>query len=79
MLRQHFNCPRILPDAVGLGRIDLDHIASGAKTAEAKQVLYVLRRIEILTRCERLVVDFCELGKQCEIERVARFFEPIAA
>ena len=48
----------------------------GPKAAEPHQIFHVLRRIEIFAGRERRLVVLCELGKQGEIEWVARLLEP---
>src|SRR5262245_12470492 len=76
MTAQHVQRFGVLPDAIGLRRIDLDDVAAGAKAAEAHQVFYVLSRIEVFSSRKRRLVTPCELGEQCEIERVAWLLEP---
>ena len=67
---------RILADAVGLRRIDLDDIAVRPHPAEAHEVLHVLRRIQVLAGRERGVVMRGDLGQEREVERIARLLEP---
>ncbi len=48
----------------------------GFKPAEAHQILHVLRGEQILAGGERRVIGVGDLGKQREIERIARLLEP---
>ena len=77
MARQHVERARILDDAIGLRRIDLDDVvALRFQSAETHQVFDVLRREQVLAGGQRRVVDAGDLGKQREIERIARLLEP---
>ena len=76
MARQHVERARVLADAVGLRRIDLDDVAVGAKAAEAHQVFDVLGRKQILAGRQRRLVDAGQFGEQREVERIARLLEP---
>jgi hypothetical protein len=77
MPRQHVQRLGILHDAVGLRRIDLDDVvALRLEAAEPHQILDVLRGKQILAGGERRVIGVGDLGQQCEIQRIARFFEP---
>ena len=78
--RQHIERSRILRDAVGLRRVDLDDVvALGLEAAEAHQVFHVLRREQILAGRQRRRVDAGDLGEQREVERIARLLEPAQA
>src|SRR5262249_17826178 len=76
VLGQHLDRTGVLTNAIGLRRIDLDNVASGAEATETNQVLNILRRIEVFTGRERLVVGLCEFCEQRKIERVAMLLEP---
>src|SRR5215470_13294767 len=77
MALQHRHRLGILHDAIGLRRIDLDHIAAlGLEAAEAHQILDVLRRIEVLAGRQRRHVDARDLGEQSEVERIAGLLKP---
>ena len=68
---------RVLGDAVGLWRIDLDHVAPcGFEVAEAHQVFDVLRREQVLAGRERVRIGLRDFGKGRKIQRVARLLEP---
>ena len=62
---QHVERARVLHDAVGLRRIDLDHVAArGLEAAEAHQVLDVLGREQVLAGRQRAVIDVGDLRQQ---------------
>src|SRR5262249_56180053 len=74
---EHRHGVRILHDAVGLWRVDLDHVAArGLEPAEAHEVLHVLRREQVLAGRNGLRVDAGDLGKERKVERIARLLEP---
>ena len=67
----------VLHDAVGLRRIDLDHIiALGMQAAKAHEVFHVLRRKKIFAGREGRRITGGDLREQGKIERIARLFEP---
>src|SRR5262249_4602002 len=74
---EHRHGLRVLHDAVGLRRVDLDDVAArGLEPAEAHEVLYVLGREQVLAGGKRRRVDAGDLREQRKSQGVARALPP---
>src|SRR5262245_26380124 len=73
----HLDGARVLHDAIGLRRIDLDDVvAIRMQAAKPNEIFHVLRRKKIFTGRERRIIIAGNLCEQGKIERIAWLLEP---
>src|SRR5262249_17087325 len=73
----HLDGARVLHDAIGLPRRDLDDVvAIRMQAAKTNEIFHVLRRKKIFTGRERRIIIGGNLREQGKIERIAWLLEP---